>query len=68
MMNKIDKSYTKPFEVLLDTVINHSYNNTDPIFYYVAIGSANHRDHYPEQTDRHEYPDYVANLPYKKKY
>ena len=71
-MDKIyDKSYTKPFEAvletILETVINHNYHNTYPIFYYVAIGSANYRDHYPESNDRHEYPDYVANLPYKKK-
>ena len=71
-MDKLyDKSYTKPFEAVLEavleTVINHNYHNTGPIFYYVAIGSANHRDHYPESNDRHEYPDYVANLPYKKK-
>jgi len=63
----MNNTYIKPFEQVLDAVINHSYSNSEPIFYYVAIGSANHRDHYPDPSDRHEYPDYVANLPYRKK-
>jgi hypothetical protein len=67
MNNPNDESYIKPFEQVLDAIINHTYNTTDPIFYYVAIGSANHRNDFPKPIDRHEYPDYVANLPYKRK-
>lgn len=44
-----------------------AYHDSEiPIFYYIGIGTANYRRCFPEPNNRHEYPDYVRDLPYKK--
>lgn len=55
-------SIHKSYRIYLDTY----HNSKVPIFYYIGIGSANHSQSFPNPNNRHEYSDYVGNLPYKK--
>lgn len=50
-------NYILPFKDTITQLINnkHIYSQT-PLFFYMAIGSANIFDSYPEPKNRHEYP------------
>jgi len=61
-------TYKKSFESVLDAVVQHSFNSLDyPILYYIAIGSANNHNEFPDPENRHEYPDYIREMDYRKK-
>jgi hypothetical protein len=65
-MSNID-NYILPFEDTITQLTNnkHIYSQT-PLFFYMAIGSANIFDSYPEPENRHEYPEYIEKYPMKK--
>lgn len=60
-------NYILPFENTITQLTSnkHIYSQT-PLFFYMAIGSANIFDRYPEPENRHEYPEYIENYPMKK--
>ena len=51
----------------LEAQFNVPYYVTEPTFYYMAIGSANHNQTYPPPEQRHEYPDYVRDYTFNRK-
>ncbi len=65
---KNDNPIVCPFEATIDAIIKHSeLDNTEPTFYYLAVGSANFTNRYPDPNLRHELPDYVDNYDYGRK-
>ena len=60
-------NYILPFEDTIKQLTNnkHIYSQS-PLFFYMAIGSANIFDRYPEPENRHEYPEYIEKYQMKK--
>jgi len=52
-----------------DTILINIRQNlkSNPTFYYLGIGTANHNIEYPIPANRHELPDYILELDYPNK-
>ena len=60
-------NYILPFvDTITQLTSNKHIYSQSPLFFYMAIGSANIFDRYPEAENRHEYPEYIEKYPMKK--